>query len=237
MLGLLGEGEKGSRRRPLNTWSLCFSHAKCCWPFYSFSVVEKCSRDHSARWAKPTRGENWWAFFPTFFLLCLGSWYCWSGGIRVVPWYCHGNRLEEKLRTWQTGQWCHQQVWWWAWHTEHSPYWILRNFIQYRLLQIYINMISSLTSIFILPPSLFSLRPGSPESSDLDEHLRSEAQQKQADSSTPPASDSTCVAARTRPLLSCRKRRVLRPGSLTSLSRKVGETCALAGFEDLYTLN
>ncbi|XP_057201784.1 KAT8 regulatory NSL complex subunit 1 [Triplophysa rosa] len=71
-----------------------------------------------------------------------------------------------------------------------------------------------------------SLRPGSPDSSGPDEHLRSEAQQKQTDSLAPPARDSTCVAARTRPLLSCRKRRVLRPGSLTSLSRKAQRSMA-----------
>ncbi|KAA0705926.1 NSL complex subunit 1 [Triplophysa tibetana] len=71
-----------------------------------------------------------------------------------------------------------------------------------------------------------SLRPGSPDSSDLDEHLRCEAKQKQTDSLAPPALASTCVAARTRPLLSCRKRRVLRPGSLTSLSRKAQRSMA-----------
>lgn len=112
MLGLLGGWEKGLRRGLPNTWSLCYAHAKCCWPFYSFSVVKKCSRDHSALCAKPTRGENCWVLFPTFFFLFhLGSWYCWSGGIRVIPWHRHGNGLEEKLCTWQTVQWCHQQVW------------------------------------------------------------------------------------------------------------------------------
>lgn len=90
-----------------------------------------------------------------------------------------------------------------------------------------------LTLFFTL--SSFSLRPGSPDSSDPDEHLRSGAQQKQTDSVAPPALASTCVAARTRPLLSCRKRRVLRPGSLTSLSRKVRERFAPAGFQNLLT--
>ncbi|XP_051572317.1 KAT8 regulatory NSL complex subunit 1-like isoform X2 [Myxocyprinus asiaticus] len=66
-----------------------------------------------------------------------------------------------------------------------------------------------------------SLRPGSPDSLDPAEQLRFESQQKQElGSLTSPVHDSTCVAARTRPLLSCRKRRVLRPGSLTSLNRK-----------------
>uniref|UniRef100_A0A672SJ77 KAT8 regulatory NSL complex subunit 1-like n=1 Tax=Sinocyclocheilus grahami TaxID=75366 RepID=A0A672SJ77_SINGR len=51
---------------------------------------------------------------------------------------------------------------------------------------------------------------------------RSESQQKlEMGPQASRAHDNTCVAARTRPLLSCRKRRVLRPGSLTSLNRKV----------------
>lgn len=67
-----------------------------------------------------------------------------------------------------------------------------------------------------------SLRPGSPVTSSPDEQCCSESQQKlelgpQASS----VHDNTCVSSRTRPLLSCRKRRVLRPGSLASLNRKV----------------
>ncbi|XP_051994624.1 KAT8 regulatory NSL complex subunit 1 isoform X2 [Xyrauchen texanus] len=65
-----------------------------------------------------------------------------------------------------------------------------------------------------------SLRPGSP-GLDPAEQLHFESQQKQElGSLTSPVHDNTCVAARTHPLLSCRKRRVLRPGSLTSLNRK-----------------
>lgn len=70
--------------------------------------------------------------------------------------------------------------------------------------------------------SSFSLLPSSPVTFDQDEQSRSESQQKlETGPQASPAPDSTCVAARTRPLLSCRKRRVLRPGSLTSLNRKV----------------
>lgn len=70
--------------------------------------------------------------------------------------------------------------------------------------------------------SSFSLRPGSPVTLDPDEQSRSESQQKlEMGPQASPVYDNTCVAARTRPLLSCRKRRVLRPGSLTSLNRKV----------------
>ncbi len=70
--------------------------------------------------------------------------------------------------------------------------------------------------------SSFSLRSGSPVTLDPDEQSRSESQQKLVmGPQASPVHDNTCVAARTRPLLSCRKRRVLRPGSLTSLNRKV----------------
>ncbi|XP_016127406.1 KAT8 regulatory NSL complex subunit 1-like isoform X3 [Sinocyclocheilus grahami] len=66
-----------------------------------------------------------------------------------------------------------------------------------------------------------SLRPSSPVTLDRDEQSRSESQQKlEMGPQASRAHDNTCVAARTRPLLSCRKRRVLRPGSLTSLNRK-----------------
>ncbi len=70
--------------------------------------------------------------------------------------------------------------------------------------------------------SSFSLRSGSPVTLDPDEQSRSESQQNlEMGPQASPVHDNTCVAARTRPLLSCRKRRVLRPGSLTSLNRKV----------------
>uniref|UniRef100_A0A673HW06 KAT8 regulatory NSL complex subunit 1-like n=1 Tax=Sinocyclocheilus rhinocerous TaxID=307959 RepID=A0A673HW06_9TELE len=66
-----------------------------------------------------------------------------------------------------------------------------------------------------------SLRPSSP--------VTSESQQKlEMGPRASPAHDNTCVAARTRPLLSCRKRRVLRPGSLTSLNRKVRRIMSVA---------
>lgn len=38
------------------------------------------------------------------------------------------------------------------------------------------------------------------------------------------AHDSTCVAARTRPLLSCRRRRLIQPNTVTNLNGKVGAT-------------
>lgn len=64
-----------------------------------------------------------------------------------------------------------------------------------------------------------SFRSDSPVTSDLDEQSRL--------GSVPfPTNDNTCVAARTRPLLSYRKRRVLRPGSLTSLNRKAQRSVA-----------
>ncbi|XP_039542199.1 KAT8 regulatory NSL complex subunit 1 isoform X1 [Pimephales promelas] len=66
-----------------------------------------------------------------------------------------------------------------------------------------------------------SLRPGSPVTSSPYEQSCSESQQKlELGPLASSVLDNTCVASRTRPLLSCRKRRVLRPGSLTSLSRK-----------------
>ncbi|XP_026063563.1 KAT8 regulatory NSL complex subunit 1 isoform X1 [Carassius auratus] len=72
-----------------------------------------------------------------------------------------------------------------------------------------------------------SLLPSSPVPLDPDEQSRSESQQKlETGPQASPAPDSTCVAARTRPLLSCRKRRVLRPGSLTSLNRKAQRSVA-----------
>ncbi|XP_041719328.2 KAT8 regulatory NSL complex subunit 1-like isoform X2 [Coregonus clupeaformis] len=67
-----------------------------------------------------------------------------------------------------------------------------------------------------------SLRPASPECSDLEEQLR---KQKQKQPSSRPqllcsAQDDTCVAARTRPLLSCKRRRLVRPSAVTNLNRK-----------------
>ncbi|XP_072531273.1 KAT8 regulatory NSL complex subunit 1 [Salminus brasiliensis] len=60
-----------------------------------------------------------------------------------------------------------------------------------------------------------SLRATSPESTELEEQLTSQQQRPGS------AADSTCVAARTRPLLSCKRRRLLRPSSITNLNRKV----------------
>ncbi|KAI4892944.1 hypothetical protein NFI96_009616 [Prochilodus magdalenae] len=60
-----------------------------------------------------------------------------------------------------------------------------------------------------------SLRASSPESAELEEQLRSQQQRPCS------SSDSSCVAARTRPLLSCKRRRLLRPSSITNLNRKV----------------
>ncbi|XP_053217584.1 KAT8 regulatory NSL complex subunit 1 isoform X3 [Podarcis raffonei] len=67
-----------------------------------------------------------------------------------------------------------------------------------------------------------ALQPGLTEhaqgdSSDADELLRKKQRLNVASS----AADGTCVAARTRPVLSCKKRRLVRPSSLVPLSKKV----------------
>ncbi|CAI5790368.1 Hypothetical predicted protein [Podarcis lilfordi] len=67
-----------------------------------------------------------------------------------------------------------------------------------------------------------TLQPGLTEhaqgdSSDADELLRKKQRLNVASS----AADGTCVAARTRPVLSCKKRRLVRPSSLVPLSKKV----------------
>uniref|UniRef100_A0A6J0U9Q1 KAT8 regulatory NSL complex subunit 1 isoform X2 n=1 Tax=Pogona vitticeps TaxID=103695 RepID=A0A6J0U9Q1_9SAUR len=67
-----------------------------------------------------------------------------------------------------------------------------------------------------------TLQPGLTEhtqgdSSDTEELLR----KKQRLNMVSSAPDGTCVAARTRPLLSCKKRRLVRPSSLVPLSKKV----------------
>ncbi|XP_028842985.1 KAT8 regulatory NSL complex subunit 1 isoform X2 [Denticeps clupeoides] len=61
-----------------------------------------------------------------------------------------------------------------------------------------------------------SLRPGSPEALDPDD-LR---QQQWASSHSVSPPDHTCVAARTRPLLSYKKRRLVRPNSVANINRK-----------------
>ncbi|XP_041087370.1 KAT8 regulatory NSL complex subunit 1-like isoform X2 [Polyodon spathula] len=60
--------------------------------------------------------------------------------------------------------------------------------------------------------------PGSPDSSDTEE-LLNKKQHLNLLAPTPP--DSTDAAARTRPILSCRKRRLVRPSSVMTLNRKV----------------
>ncbi|XP_034991632.2 KAT8 regulatory NSL complex subunit 1 isoform X1 [Zootoca vivipara] len=67
-----------------------------------------------------------------------------------------------------------------------------------------------------------ALQPGLTEhaqgdSSDADELLRKKQRLNVASSTA----DGTCVAARTRPVLSCKKRRLVRPSSLVPLSKKV----------------
>ncbi|XP_022522466.1 KAT8 regulatory NSL complex subunit 1 isoform X1 [Astyanax mexicanus] len=60
-----------------------------------------------------------------------------------------------------------------------------------------------------------SLQASSPESAELEDLLTS---QQQRPGSAP---DITCAAARTRPLLSCKRRRLLRPSSVTILNRRI----------------
>lgn len=67
-----------------------------------------------------------------------------------------------------------------------------------------------------------SLQPG------LAEHAQGDGQEaeellhkKQRLNMVSSSSDGTCVAARTRPVLSCKKRRLVRPSSIMPLSKKV----------------
>ncbi|XP_036387361.1 KAT8 regulatory NSL complex subunit 1 isoform X1 [Megalops cyprinoides] len=62
-----------------------------------------------------------------------------------------------------------------------------------------------------------SLHCGSADSSDTEEQFVKK--QRLTPVLSPP--DSTCVAARTRPILSCKKRRLVRPSAVANLSRKV----------------
>ncbi|XP_035262096.1 KAT8 regulatory NSL complex subunit 1-like isoform X1 [Anguilla anguilla] len=70
-----------------------------------------------------------------------------------------------------------------------------------------------------------SLRPGPPDraSSQSPDPGEQAGQKKQrlAQPLPSPPSDGTCVAARTRPVLGCRKRRLVRPAAVASLGRKV----------------
>ena len=67
---------------------------------------------------------------------------------------------------------------------------------------------------------LSSLRTGSPETAHSEE-LRRQQQWAGVSSVVPSPADHTCVAARTRPLISCKRRRLVRPSTLTNLNRKV----------------
>lgn len=58
------------------------------------------------------------------------------------------------------------------------------------------------------------------DSSDAEEQLHKKQRLNLVSSST----DGTCVAARTRPVLSCKKRRLVRPNSIVPLSKKVSTT-------------
>ncbi|XP_073091822.1 KAT8 regulatory NSL complex subunit 1 isoform X2 [Manis javanica] len=86
-----------------------------------------------------------------------------------------------------------------------------------------------------LQPMLADHIPG--DSSDAEEQLHKKQRLNLVSSST----DGTCVAARTRPILSCKKRRLVRPNSIVPLSKKVhrnstvrpgcdvNSSCALCG--------
>ncbi|XP_012672316.2 KAT8 regulatory NSL complex subunit 1 isoform X1 [Clupea harengus] len=65
-----------------------------------------------------------------------------------------------------------------------------------------------------------NLRTGSPETAHSEE-LRRQQQWAGVSSVVPSPADHTCVAARTRPLISCKRRRLVRPSTLTNLNRKV----------------
>ncbi|OWK14361.1 hypothetical protein Celaphus_00001418 [Cervus elaphus hippelaphus] len=67
----------------------------------------------------------------------------------------------------------------------------------------------------LLQPVLADHIPG--DNSDAEEQLHKKQRLNLVSSST----DGTCVAARTRPVLSCKKRRLVRPSSIVPLSKKV----------------
>ncbi|RXN00283.1 KAT8 regulatory NSL complex subunit 1 [Acipenser ruthenus] len=71
--------------------------------------------------------------------------------------------------------------------------------------------------------------PGSPDSSDTEELLN----KKQRINLPPTPPDSTGAAARTRPILSCRKRRLVRPSSVMTLNRKVHKSSVSRGSCDI----
>ncbi|XP_071459348.1 KAT8 regulatory NSL complex subunit 1 isoform X8 [Marmota flaviventris] len=93
-----------------------------------------------------------------------------------------------------------------------------------------------------LQPVLADHIPG--DSSDAEEQLHKKQRLNLVSSS----SDGTCVAARTRPVLSCKKRRLVRPNSIVPLSKKVhrnstirsgcdvNPSCALCGSGSVSTM-
>ncbi|XP_053423799.1 KAT8 regulatory NSL complex subunit 1 isoform X2 [Nycticebus coucang] len=93
-----------------------------------------------------------------------------------------------------------------------------------------------------LQPILADHIPG--DSSDAEEQLHKKQRLNLVSSS----SDGTCVAARTRPVLSCKKRRLVRPNSIVHLSKKVhrnstirsacdvNPSCALCGSGSVNTV-
>nr|XP_026264018.1 KAT8 regulatory NSL complex subunit 1 isoform X2 [Urocitellus parryii] len=93
-----------------------------------------------------------------------------------------------------------------------------------------------------LQPVLADHIPG--DSSDAEEQLHKKQRLNLVSSS----SDGTCVAARTRPVLSCKKRRLVRPSSIVPLSKKVhrnstirsgcdvNPSCALCGSGSVNTM-
>ncbi|XP_051014795.1 KAT8 regulatory NSL complex subunit 1 isoform X2 [Acomys russatus] len=93
-----------------------------------------------------------------------------------------------------------------------------------------------------LQPVLSDHVPG--DSSDAEEQLHKKQRLNLVSSS----SDGTCVAARTRPVLSCKKRRLVRPSSIVPLSKKVyrnstirsgcdvNPSCALCGSGSVNTM-
>ncbi|XP_031206831.1 KAT8 regulatory NSL complex subunit 1 isoform X3 [Mastomys coucha] len=91
-----------------------------------------------------------------------------------------------------------------------------------------------------LQPVLADQVPG--DSSDTEEQLHKKQRLNLVSSS----SDGTCVAARTRPVLSCKKRRLVRPSSIVPLSKKVhrnvrsgcdvNPSCALCGSGSVTTM-
>ncbi|XP_049976344.1 KAT8 regulatory NSL complex subunit 1 isoform X2 [Alexandromys fortis] len=93
-----------------------------------------------------------------------------------------------------------------------------------------------------LQPVLADHVPG--DSSDAEEQLHKKQRLNLVSSS----SDGTCVAARTRPVVSCKKRRLVRPSSIVPLSKKVNRnsttrsgcdvnpSCALCGSGSINTM-